>query len=106
MCTYIFMPGRFPSWKEGREVSGHATVSLVLREEKASRELLLATCPSAGSYLSRQETALPSPGLGGGRSLGQLEVVTSDCSGEGGGASSFTELTTYHLISSLICATR
>lgn len=78
MCTYIFMPGRFPSWKEGREVSGHATVSLVLREEKASRELLLATCPSAGSYLSRRERNSTSltrlgwgqqPGPAGGRDL-------------------------------------
>lgn len=75
--------------EEGREVRGHTTLSLVLRGEEGSGELLLATCRSAGSSSSYQERDGTSvSGLGWGQPpqpAGEHGPVASGCWGAGSG---------------------
>lgn len=81
--------GLVPEEEEGREVRGHTTLSLVLRGEEGSGELLLATCRSAGSSSSYQERDGTSvSGLGWGQPpqpAGEHGPVASGCWGAGSG---------------------
>lgn len=115
MHTYVFMQRWFPYChvpsslspeEEGREFSGNAPLSPVLRGGRGSWELLLATCRSAGSFLSyreRDSTSVSRRGRGGGGGAGAASPagghapVASDCSVEVAQGFLFQELITYRL---------
>ena len=96
MPTYRFRQGRVPychvqSWFRpggGREVRGHTTLSLVLRGEEGSGELLLAACRSAGSSSYQERDGTSVSGLGWGQPpqpAGEHGPVASGCWGAGSG---------------------